>query len=266
MNPRLLAGWSTPLVLVGLAITVLVAERRWPAHRRHMASAQAFAAGLGAIALALSPPSDAMADRLLSAHMLQHLMLASVAAPLLAFGDPFFRLQRYLPHRPGGGAAVRRARRVCGNAPLAAAVAVVATWVWHAPGLYDAARRNVALHTVEHVCFLVAGVVLWHAAVAAPLRTGRRAGQGLLALVASSVAIGALGALLAFSTRPWYPDYAARAVSVEVALTDQQVAGVLMWLATTPLLLAAAVALGARLLADAERRAPDLLPAAERAS
>jgi cytochrome c oxidase assembly factor CtaG len=122
------------------------------------------------------------------------------------------------------------------------------------------------LHGFEHLWFLVTGVVLWHAAVATPLRTGRRIGQGLLALVASSVAIGALGALLLFSGRPWYPDYAAHAISTEVALTDQQIAGVMMWLATTPLLLAAAVALGARLLVDAERRAPALVPVGERAS
>jgi cytochrome c oxidase assembly factor CtaG len=250
--------WIPMALALAAAAVCVAAERRRPAARRDMARAYLFAGGLLAVAFALSPWLDELADRLLSAHMFEHLVLTCVAAPLLAFGDPLVRFHRHV-RTPVARGASRRLSRAVRSPAIGAAAAIATMWFWHAPALYDAARRHAPLHALEHLSFLVTGIMLWYAAVARPLRTGRLLGTGLIALVVSSVTSGALGALLAFSSRPWYADYSRQASSLRTAVVDQQLAGILMWLGTMPLLLAASLALGARLIRDTERT-PLLVP------
>ncbi|HEX2850105.1 MAG TPA: cytochrome c oxidase assembly protein [Acidimicrobiales bacterium] len=167
------------------------------------AAAVAVVAGLAVV----SPPADRLADRHLAAHMLQHVVLLSVTAPLLAFA---------LARAVRGGAW--SAARLTGSV---VAIAIVVP-LWHLPALYDAAERSIPLHLAEHATFVVVAVWFWSEVLA-----GYRAGAigALVALCAGATPGTVLGFLMTFGGSPWYPHYAAFASAVE----DQQIAGVVMW-------------------------------------
>src|SRR5690606_31282996 len=114
--------------------------------------ALAFALGVLALLIALISPLDLMSEQLGWAHMVQHMILMTVAAPLLVAGAPslvcFCGLspasRRILGH-------VRRAigtggRRWLWNPLVAWALYAITTWIWHAPVLYESALRNPIMH------------------------------------------------------------------------------------------------------------------------
>lgn len=197
-----------------------------------------WAAGLMALFVALASPLEALAATLFSAHMAQHVLLTLVAAPLLAASAPVLPLLQGLPH-----GARRRAARWHGRAhrlrgitrhaawPFAAAALYTgATWLWHLPGPYEAALRSDLIHAVEHVTLLGAGVLLWWAV----FETGRHStfgyGTGIAVVFLASLGHGGLGALLTFSPQVLYAHYHGTAAAWGTdALTDQHLAGVIMW-------------------------------------
>jgi cytochrome c oxidase assembly factor CtaG len=97
-------------------------------------------------------------------------------------------------------------------------------WMWHAPVLYQAALGNDAVHGVEHLCFVSVGAMQWWA-----LAGGHRARRGAatLAVFIAAFPATALGAAMLLAPRPWYPDYIRGTAAA--ALSDQQLAGVVMW-------------------------------------
>lgn len=212
--------------------------------------AGAFAGGIAATALALSPPVDGLADASLSAHMGQHVALMAVAAPLLVAGDPL----RVFPWAFGAPLRHRLARVLTGPArhaatlsgvAVAAVVHVVVLWGWHVPVLYDAAAGDARLHAVEHATMLGAAVAFW-----AVLPRARVAAPVLVAAVGAAVGVmvagAALGLLMTFAARPWFAHYA----GAPGALADQQAAGAIMWGVGGGFYAVAAAALLVRLLGD----------------
>jgi cytochrome c oxidase assembly factor CtaG len=118
---------------------------------------------------------------------------------------------------------------------VALVVQTAAMWIWHAPALYDAAERHEPVHGAEHLTYLAAGCLFWWAAVAGP---HRRHGAAALGVIAGALPGTALGAALTFASRPWYGPYP--------SLSDQQMAGVVMWaFAGTAYVIAAGVLVGA---------------------
>ena len=178
--------------------------------------ALAYAAGIAALAGALLSPLDAAADVLFSVHMIQHLTLIFVAAPLLILGAPDVAFLWALPARwrPGGGRiGVRLGRSLGGGVEVGPApliVVLIATgvlWMWHLPLLYDLAVRNAALHWAEHASFLVTALMFWASVLR--LRPRDHSGNGLRILYASGMALqgSILGALITFAGRPLYADF-----------------------------------------------------------
>jgi putative membrane protein len=197
----------------------------------------AFAAGLGALFLALASPLDALSDALFSAHMVQHLVLVLAAAPLLLLGRPWVPLLLALPaawHRRLNRwrrAGVARAAWRGATHPVTAWIShAAAMWVWHLPILYQAALNREPVHVLEHACFLGTALLFWWPLLGA--RGGRRldGGAAFLYLVTAAVQGMALGALIAFARTAWYPAYAASAPAWGLTpLQDQQLAGLIMW-------------------------------------
>jgi putative membrane protein len=224
----------------------------------------AYAAGLIVLFVALVSPLDALGSALFSAHMVQHLLLIVAAAPLLVLGRPIVPLLWALPApvpRLLGGwwqrpAIARAGRVVLTWLPVAWALHAAALWVWHVPGLYQAALVDGRIHVAEHACFLGTALLFWWAVV----HPGR---QGAAAYGASAVAVfvmamqgGLLGALITFAPTPWYPAYAATAPTWGLTpLDDQQLAGMIMWTPAGLVYLAATLALLVAWLRAAERRA-----------
>lgn len=194
--------------------------------------------GLASLAVAVASPLEALTGLLFSAHMAQHLLLVLVAAPLLAGAAPALTMLWALPGRVRRPLAIAwsksgwaRLWRLASH-PLAATVVFVAVlWAWHLPSLYQAAARNDALHTLEHLSMVGSAMLFWWS-VLAPLgrpRIPRLATALLLFFVAAQG--GILGALMTLAPEPWYPFYVAAAASIGVpALRDQQLAGLLMWI------------------------------------
>jgi putative membrane protein len=202
-----------------------------------------FVLGLLTVAAALLSPLDGAAGTSLTAHMVQHVLLLCVAPPLLVLGAPVPALLWSLPDR--GRTAGRRVwRRVVRSRRgagwlwwMAAALGVqtVAMWAWHAPLLYDAAVRHEAVHVAEHLTYVGAGCLFWWTVTAGP---HRRHGAAALGVIIGALPGTALGAALTFASRPWYPPYP--------SLSDQQMAGVVMWaFAGTAYIVAAGVLIGA---------------------
>lgn len=231
--------WSTwhaePLVLVGLVLLVglyLRGRGRDATWRRWC-----FAGGITALAVALLSPLDALAGALASAHMVQHLLLTLVAAPLLAVAAPGGALLRGAP--PVVRLRVsrwRRTLRMTGSVthllrrPVVAwGAAVVTLWLWHAEVLYDAALSRPFVHALQHTSFLLTAVLFWRVAV------GTRAvraypGLAVLLLFMTTVQNALLALLLTFADTPWYGGYATTTLPWGLEqLADQHLAGAIMW-------------------------------------
>jgi putative membrane protein len=238
--------WSSwrpdPLILAILVLTALLyrsglahlgRRRRQLVRPVHVA---AFAGALLALAVALASPLELAASSVFTAHMVQHLLLMLVVAPLLVCGRPVVVLGQAMPLR-GRRMIVRfRAHRFVRSArdallyPVSAwAIAVVVLWAWHLPALYEAALRRDALHVLEHASLIATSVLVWALALGRARRSlAIPAASGLL--LATALQSGALGAVLALAQRPLYPIHASVAPSWGLTpLEDQQLAGGLMW-------------------------------------
>jgi cytochrome c oxidase assembly factor CtaG len=193
--------------------------------------------------------------------MVQHLLLMLAAAPLLVAGRPGATLVEALPvgrraqlgralHRPGW----RIARRVLTHPVVVLTVAVGGFWIWHLPGLYDAALRHTAVHMAEHATFLVGAFLFWTIVLDPGPR--RRLGLGATCgfVFAAMLTNIWLAAGLAFATTPLYSAYQGPGTTAAAALSDQQLAGVLMWVPADIVYFFTLLLLFRRLLRDVEAR------------
>jgi len=185
-----------------------------------------FTLGLAFAVLPLVSPLDRVGDRyLISAHMLQHvligdaapaLLLLSLRGPLLAFVLPAL-----------AGRLLARVERL----PVWASIAVWAAAVgaWHVPAAYDYALTHQAVHDLEHASFVAAGFLVWTQLID-PARRRRLSTGQRLAFAGCLFALGQLLADVLFLSGPLYPAYAAQPVRL-LGLTpaaDQQLAGLAM--------------------------------------
>ena len=244
-----------PVVLGGLLVAAWAYRRgqsRGPKRQVDRWRAWCFTAALVALGLALLSPLDALSSALASAHMVQHLLLLLVAAPLLALSAPSSAILRGSPLgvRRASGRWRRRLGLTHGNLgvlrhPVAVwLLSVGVLWFWHAAAPYVAALDSEPLHLLEHASFLVTAVLFWHVVVG--VRGTARVSNGLGVLLVFAMAMQSvfLSVLLTFARTPWYSGYATTTAAFGLdPLTDQQLAGVLMWIPAGGIYLAVALAL-----------------------
>lgn len=250
-----------PFLVAALVVTT------WAYRRGRNASGQpawrgpAFAAALAAVTVALLSPLDAAAGALASAHMAQHVLLTLVAAPLLAVSAPWGAIGRGLPRwipravaRSGQRLRLLPPRMHVLRHPVVVWLLHVGTvWLWHARVPYDAAIDHPVLHVVEHVSFLVTGVLLWQVVLRHP-RLQASGGIGLLMVFALAVQGVFLSALLTFARQPWYESYLATTAAWGLTpLDDQRLAGAIMWIVSGAVHVGVALALLTRWLRHIER-------------
>jgi cytochrome c oxidase assembly factor CtaG len=260
-----LAQWSfDPSVVIGLVLAALLYWRgrhphagTRPAGRWRLLSvvsetrkapprlwhALSFYAGLAVIFVALESPIDALSAYLFSFHMIQHLLLIMVAAPLLLLGDPAVTLLRGIPltlRRPALQSLARRSwvRQAVRRLSLLArprSVFVIFTvdlYLWHWNWLFNLTLQYDAVHLLEHLCFLVTAILFWsqvinQRALHARLSYTQRAAYTVITAAASNF----LAMYFVFTPKPLYTAYAhiAHRPFGMTALGDQQVAGAIMW-------------------------------------
>ncbi len=237
------SAWvPVPAVLAAAALAaVLYAQgfirlrRRGRADHATAGRAVAFGLGLSLLVLALVSPLDAVGEGyLLSAHMLQHVLIGDAAAALIVLGLSGPLLFFFLP-RPALS-QVAHARPVRGLLSFLVRPWVAFTlWcvvfaVWHIPTLYDLTPENQALHDLEHACFVVAGLLVWYQMLD-PARRGTPTRPARLGFAVALFAAGqVLAMVLIFSFEPLYPFYAdqpERLLGLS-AVTDQRLAGLVM--------------------------------------
>jgi len=190
-----------------------------------------FGLGLALTLVALVSPLDEVADdKLLSAHMGQHVLIGDAAPALLvlALRGPLlvFLLPAPLLSPLARSARVRSVLGALLRPPVAFSLWAGNLAIWHVPWLYDLAVRHQALHDFEHVCWVVAGLLVWTLLVD-PGSHRRLTLGGRIALAAAMFAAGQiLTDVLVFSFHPLYAAYGgAYGLS---ALSDQKLSGLVM--------------------------------------
>src|SRR6185369_6922134 len=176
LSQAILSSWSIdPKISLSLAAALLLYCRGWFILHRALPGRfsvwrlMAFTAGLATLWLAISSPLDAFSGLLLSSHMVQHLLLMSVAPPLILLGAPLVPLLRGLPRtfaRDGVGPflkwpALRRAANAITHPPVCWLLMALTLFAWHVPAAFDLALRSPVWHKVEHACFLGASILFW---------------------------------------------------------------------------------------------------------
>lgn len=213
-------------------------EKAGLGHKVSRWQAVSYFGALGVIFLALLSPLDALSEELSSFHMVQHMLLMTVAAPLFVLGSPALVLAWGLREVwAGRGASFFTFAFRLPQAPILWqplflwALFAATLWGWHHPVLYQAALRDPLVHDAQHLSFFVVACLFWRVCLD-PL-SGRRLcpAMALPYLFATSVHASALGVFLALSPRAWYDDYATRTGAWGLTpLQDQQLAGLLMWM------------------------------------
>lgn len=198
--------------------------------------------------LALFGPLDTLAEGSTAWHMVQHMLLIVVVAPLAVLARPLPQWRAVLG--PSADALWRQLHRLSRRPMSCALLHAAAIWIWHAPGPYVAAVQSTAWHVLEHACFLFSGWLFWWS-VLHPGRAGVL--PAALALLFTVMHTGLLGALLSFASVPLY---SAVSTGSTTALADQQLAGLVMWIPGGLAYLLVAVWAAWRLLSAAEAPRP----------
>jgi cytochrome c oxidase assembly factor CtaG len=272
----LVRAWSfEPIVTVSLVLSAVLfavgLHRLWREAPKRKSirpwEALCFAGGWLALFVALVSPVHAWGRVLFSAHMSQHEILMLVAAPLLVLGRPLIAFLWALPlewSRSLGNVAkiawINRTWRALTIPLVAWLVHAVALWTWHIPVLFDAVLHNEAVHTAQHLSFLISALLFWWALIHGP-QGAMGYGAAVLYLFTTSIHSGVLGALLTIAGTVWYPSYAGLTSSWGLTpLEDQQLGGLIMWIPAGLVYVIAGLALFAGWLREAELRSSSAFP------
>jgi putative membrane protein len=245
-------------------VVILFITAAWYAigSRRHIGITRlqlwCFWGGWLSLVLALLSPLHPLGEVLFSAHMVQHEVLMLIAAPLLVISRPLVSFLWALPFEwrrtTGAWAKTRpiRASWLWLTAPLTAWwIHALAIWVWHAPPLFNATLTSDAVHTAQHLSFLLSALLFWWALFYAH---GRRAyGSGVLYIFTTAIHTGILGALLTFAPHVWYPAYGHTTQAFGLTpLQDQQIGGLIMWVPASVVYIAAGLVLFAAWMRESD--------------
>jgi putative membrane protein len=226
-------------VVVSAALYLLGGRSRGTPIRREPRRELSFFCGLAVIVLALNSPIDSYADDLFWVHMVQHILLLTVAPPLILLGRPWPRMWRAMPLqiRTTVGRTLARARW---TAPIRALARPLPAWLlfnltvvlWHIPAAYNATLTSNILHQLEHAMFFFFGLLFWARVIdPGPLRP-RLIWPARVGYTAAAMVVGWLLAIVLVSDpHPLYAHYAmlAHRPGGITAMTDQQLAGGIMW-------------------------------------
>ena len=264
---KVFAEWSVPYPLtLSILLTACIYLRGWFAIRKtrraqfHGVRLTSFLGGLAILWLAIGSPMDGFADALLSAHMIEHLLLMSAVPPLILCGLPAAPLLRGLPRiivRYVISPFLRMppARRLGHwlTQPLVAWLLMNITFLaWHIPTAYDFALEHENWHVFEHLCFLGSSLLFWWCLLRPWPASRKQQGWGMLVfLVSADVVNTMLSAMLAFCDRPVYTFYLYHPAGFGLPpLEDQVLGAVVMWVLGSFAFLAPAVVVTIRLLSS----------------
>lgn len=218
----------------------------------------AFAGGIVTLLVVMESPLAELDEQLLTAHMVQHLLLMIVAAPLLLRGAPSFTLLHGLPRRFVRGSlgpvlrwrALHRLGEICTHPVFCLLTASMVVIGWHVPAAFDLALHSHVWHQIEHAWFLTAGLLFWWPVIQPwPSVDEPPHWPVPLYLFVATLPCDALSAFLVFCGHVVYRPYLSTDGLFGLApLQDQEIAGALMWVTVTIAYLIPAVWITARML------------------
>jgi cytochrome c oxidase assembly factor CtaG len=234
-------GWSVsplPIVLAAAGLALFASgfrrlRARAPRHARWWRAALFCAAVALALVAAISPLHAAGEQDLLSAHMLEHViigdlvpaaLMVSLQGPLLAFVVPAVVIAG-VTRRPRLRAALGRLVMPAG----AVAIWLTSLAMWHIPAVYDAAATSFPLHLLEHASFMLSGILVWFVLVDTARRRKTSTGVRLAVALTLFTAGQFLATTLVLAAHPIYPHYATGSGLLGLSpLADQDAAGLVM--------------------------------------
>lgn len=218
------------VLIVGSCYAFGIARARARGRRIPLAVQLSFYAGLAVIGGALVGPMDDLADASFAWHMLEHLLLTGLAAPLLVLGAPVRVALASLPARPAtalAGALRSGPIRWLTNPMVALVIFLAVMYGTHFSPFYEASLANEAVHAAEHTLYLAAAFIFWTSILAvAPAPHAATHPLRILTLILAMPTTAFLGFALYVARHPLYAHYAA----LPGALADQRDAGTVMWL------------------------------------
>ena len=255
--PSILMMLISQAVLYGYLISIARRDGHWGSDVR-AAHVICFALGLIVIFIALVTPIDSLSNvALFSAHMVQHILLMLLASVCLVLGTPAYWL-RYLYDLP----VLKRLLPIVTH-PLVTLIAFNAVmWIWHVPALYEGALRDPNVHIIEHMMFLVFGVLLWLPVIhdVPPghiLSYPARIAYLFACMVSSSI----LGAIFTFAPTIAFPFYGNASLAFGLSpMTDQELAGLIMWIPGSGVFFVAILSVFAAWLSSEDRKGKTQFP------
>ena len=245
LKPCCAPGQFPPPRALQSSLSALIYLRGWWLLRRAGSPnippwrAATFIAGLLTLWIALASPMDVFNGFVLTAHMLQHMLLMMIAPPLILLGAPLIPMVRGLPifaAREFAGpflnwSVAKRVGSLLTNPVFALLLMGAVMFAWHTPALYELALRSPSWHQTEHACFLIASLIFWWPVVQPwPSRSQWPRWAMVPYLLIADLQNTALSAILVFSDRVLYPSYSTVPRLFRFsALEDQVAAGSIMW-------------------------------------
>jgi cytochrome c oxidase assembly factor CtaG len=225
LEPSIIIG---TVLVIGLYLYAIgpLRKRHFPHEPIMTGQIIAFLSGMLIMFLALVSPLDELGDSyLFSAHMVQHLCLTIIGPPLLLLGTPEWFVKPALRNK-----VIFNISKVLTYPVVAFVLYNVDFWLWHAPPLYNATLENQSIHILEHLTFIVFGLLYWWP-IFSPSKDlpGLPIGGQILYLFLSGMPSVLLGAGLTFSPPLYAPYIAAPRIWGISAATDQQLGGLIMW-------------------------------------
>jgi len=271
-------SWSLPLAIISalVVVTALVYLRGWLCLRNAFPNLipswrlAAFMCSLVSVWTAVGSPLATLDHRSLTIHMMKHLLLMTVAAPLILAGTPGFPLVCGLPklfiksHPPRANLPARWLER-CLMHPvwcwLASTAAVIG---WHLPVTFQLGMHSHWVHDLEDVCFLLAGLLFWWPIMqSSPSATRSPRWSMAFYLFLATLPCDILSAFLVFCDRLVYPFYLSTPQLFSLSpLQDQECAGALMWVWVTFAYLIPAVATTVQILSPSNTQSQRPIEAA----
>jgi putative membrane protein len=269
------ASVESAWVSAGLIIAALTYLRGWVRIRRLNGyslggwRSASFTLGLSFIWVATASPLAALDHDMLTAHMVQHLLLMTVAPPLILLGGSVKTFAYGLPHlfvqvmghlfQSTGLHHVWSALTHPAICWLGAACTLIG---WHIPAIFALGLRSHIWHGIEQASFLATGLLFWWPVVQPwPTASKRPEASMLLYLFLATLPCDILSGFLVFCDRVVYPVFLPSPQSFALsALEDQQCAGALMWTCVTVVYLIAGAIVATRLLSPHRAEKQSILP------
>jgi cytochrome c oxidase assembly factor CtaG len=265
------ADWKLPIWLtLTIVVTAAIYVRGWLALRKTRRAQfsdvrlASFLSGLGLLWIATASPLDGFADALLTAHMVEHLLLMSAIPMLLLYGLPVVPLLRGLPDpivRWIAGpllrmSALRRFAHWLVSPAVAWLAMNLAYLCWHVPAAYDLALENETVHGAEHLCFLGTSLLFWWYILRPwPAEQRHNDWGALVYLALADIVMTMLSGFLTFCDRPVYPYYVQHPNPFQLPVLEDQVLGaVIMWVLGSFAFLVPAMVITLRLLSPSRER------------